>query len=294
MQRRLEAAAETFIEAGNGYAVDFAKPAGEAALTPPDSVSWRVFKNPLTLFVGGVAAVILELAEPRVCAGVWNHTSFQQDPMRRIQRTGFAAMVTVYGARSDAEAMIAQVRRMHARVQGVTSAGQAYRADDPELLTWVHATASFGFLEAYAAYAQPLTLEERDRFIEEGELSARLYGTPDVPRSQRAMDALLATTEPLLEPSVALNEFLSIMRRTPVLPAPLHYLQGMLVRAAVELLPAALRDRLQLGGRWDLSPWQRNTVRRLGFLSDRVVLQSAPAAQACLRLGLPVDFLYAR
>jgi uncharacterized protein (DUF2236 family) len=32
----------------------------------PDSVSRCVFKNPLPLFIGGVAAVILELAEPRV------------------------------------------------------------------------------------------------------------------------------------------------------------------------------------------------------------------------------------
>ncbi|HZD91621.1 MAG TPA: oxygenase MpaB family protein, partial [Pseudolabrys sp.] len=56
--------------------VDFGKPAGEAALVPPRSVSWRVFKNPVALFVGGVAAVILELAEPHVRAGVWQFTGF--------------------------------------------------------------------------------------------------------------------------------------------------------------------------------------------------------------------------
>jgi uncharacterized protein (DUF2236 family) len=44
--------------------VDFRIPVGEPALVPADSVSWRVFKNPVALFVGGVAAVLLELAEP--------------------------------------------------------------------------------------------------------------------------------------------------------------------------------------------------------------------------------------
>ena len=47
--------------------VDFRQPAGEAA---SDSVSWQVFKNPVSLFIGGVTTVLLELAEPRVRSGV--------------------------------------------------------------------------------------------------------------------------------------------------------------------------------------------------------------------------------
>ena len=49
-----------------GPRVDFEQPAGEPALVGPDSVSWQVFRNPVALFVGGIAAVLLELAEPRV------------------------------------------------------------------------------------------------------------------------------------------------------------------------------------------------------------------------------------
>src|SRR6202040_1559136 len=98
----------------------------------PNSVSWRVFKNPLSLFIGGVTAVIMELAEPRVRTGVWEHTSFRVDPIRRLRRRGFAAMVTIYGARSTAEAMIARVRRMHDMVAGTTPSGEPYCANDPE------------------------------------------------------------------------------------------------------------------------------------------------------------------
>jgi hypothetical protein len=83
-------------------------------------VSWRVFKNPLSLFIGGVTAVIMELAEPRVRTGIWEHTTFRVDPIRRLRRTGLAAMVTVYGARSTAEPMIARIRPMHEMVAGTT------------------------------------------------------------------------------------------------------------------------------------------------------------------------------
>src|SRR6266481_6382847 len=102
----LEAATRALFDLGDQFSADFLRPAGEAALVSPDSVSWRVFKNPLSLFIGGVATVILELAEPRVRTGVWEHTTFRVDPMRRLRRTGLAAMVTIYAARSIAEAMI--------------------------------------------------------------------------------------------------------------------------------------------------------------------------------------------
>src|SRR5215469_4235648 len=150
-----------------GYAVDFTRPVREPALVPPGSLSWQVFKNPVVLFVGGIAAVILELAEPRVRSGVWEHTTFRTDPLSRMQRTGLAAMVTVYGARSVAEKMILGVRRMHERVRGTTPGGEPYHANDPELLNWVQATAAFGFLEAYARFVRPLRRGEQDQFYGE-------------------------------------------------------------------------------------------------------------------------------
>ena len=67
----LEVATRALFHLGDQSSTDFLRPAGEAALVSPDSVSWRVFKNPLSLFIGGVAAVIMELAEPRVRTGVW-------------------------------------------------------------------------------------------------------------------------------------------------------------------------------------------------------------------------------
>ena len=41
---------------------NFREPAGESAMLPPDSISWRVFRNPVTMYIGGVAAVLLELS----------------------------------------------------------------------------------------------------------------------------------------------------------------------------------------------------------------------------------------
>lgn len=271
---------------------DFGSPPGEPSLVSPDSVAWRVFKNPLSLYIGGVAAVILELAEPRVRTGVWEHTTFRSDPLRRLRRTGLAAMITVYGPRSGAERMIAGVTRRHAKVKGQTPEGVAYRALEPELMDWVQATASFGFLRAYHRFVKPLSRVERDDFYAEGRPAARLYGAPGAPTSEDALDALFTKMDPKLEPSPILFEFLDIMRNTLSLPRPLGTLQRRMVRAAIELVPDRLRSRLGLGELYALRGWERSAIRLAGRVTDRVPITSAPPARACARLGLPANHLY--
>jgi uncharacterized protein (DUF2236 family) len=292
IERRVDAAARALLQPEDGPAVDFTQPRGEAALVAPDSVSWRVFKNPVSLFIGGVAAVILELAEPSVRTGVWEHSSFRTDPVRRLRRTGLAAMVTVYGARSTAEAMIAGIVRLHDRIAGETPSGRPYRANDVDLLTWVQATASFGFAEAYSRYVRPLGREARDRLYREGGPAARLYGALDAPTSETALHALFHAMRKRLEPSPIVFEFLDIMGDAPAFPGLLRPIQRMLVRAAVEMTSEWVRDRLGLTAAYGLRPWEKPLVREIGALSDKIIVRSSPAVQSCLRLGLPADYLY--
>ena len=292
LQRRIEALAGAYFAAPAGAGIDFGAPLGESALTAPGSVSWQVFKSPLALFAGGIAAVLLELAEPRVRTGVWHATSFRDDPARRLRSTGLAAMVTVYGPRSVAEKMIAAINRRHALIQGVTPGGIRFRADQPELLDWVHATASYGFLEAFHAYVRPLDAAQRDRFHAEGRTSALLYGAVGAPASQQQCAWMMQSMRSMLEPSPIIFEFLGIMQNAPLLPGPLRIAQGLLVRSAVELLPAWVRERLVLDRRWGLRPWERRLLQRVGAQADRLLLRNCPPVLACRRMGLPEDYLY--
>lgn len=267
-----------------GMAFDFSQPAGEPALAPADGISWQLFANPVSLFVGGVAAVLLELAEPSVRSGVWNHSNFQREPGLRLRRTGFAAMMTVYGPRSAAEKLIAQVVRMHGHVRGTTPGGLAYHANDPRLLDWVQATAVFGFAEAYHRYVRPLSAAEKDAAFAEGQPSARLYGATGLPSSWAGWEALLAATAPGLEGSRILGEFLEIMTGAPILPAPLRPLQRLLVRAAVELIPEPVRSLPQLRGR-GLRPGEATLVRTLARSAALLPLGDTPPLQAARRLA---------
>lgn len=292
MQLRLETTSSALLQPPQGRKIDFGRPRGEAALLAPDSVSWRIFKNPISLIVGGIAAVILELAEPAVRTGVWEHSTFLKDPMGRLRRTGLAAMVTVYGARSVAEPMIEGVIRMHARVKGETPEGEAFSANDGRLLSWVHATASFGFAEAYSRYVARLSQKDFDSLYREGAPVSRLYGALDAPRSAVELQKLFDSMRGRLEPSAIVFEFLRIMRETAAFPGPLRWMQPMLIRAAVQMIPDWIRESLGLTGFYGLRSRERILVNLAGAVSDRIVLRLCPAVQSCHRLGLPTAYLY--
>lgn len=272
--------------------IDFARPHGAAALFAAESVSWRVYKNPISLFIGGVAAVLLELAEPRVRSGVWGHSIFPTDPMTRIRRTGLVTNVTLYAPAAVARQVIRGVVRMHDKVNGTTPGGLPYSANDPVLLDWVQATASYGFIEAYSTYAHPLTRAERDQAYAESQAAAELFGATGAPRSVDDREAQFEAMRPFLEPHPIVGEFLGIMTTRIGLPGPLRPLQRLLVRAGVDLLPDWVIERLALGDAWRLGPRERRLVRALGAGADRIPLPGTPAWQAARRVGLPIRRLY--
>jgi uncharacterized protein (DUF2236 family) len=274
------------------FQFDFSKPEGAPALLAPTSVQWRVFRNPIALGVGGVAAVLLEFADARIRSGVWDHSIYKVDPIGRSKRTGMAAMVGVYGPAPAARSLIAGITRMHAKVGGETPDGRAYRALEPELLNWVHATAAYGFLKAYCRFVRPLSQADQDRFFAEGEPVAKLYGVTKTVSSEADFTAMMEALLPGFEPHPINLEFLEIIqsgRAAPTVPRVLH---RALARGAVAILPPVVRARLGLGAEWDLGWADAAALKLMGRLADRRHDTSSPAWQAALRLGLPGDFAW--
>ncbi|MBK6800602.1 oxygenase MpaB family protein [Novosphingobium sp.] len=279
---------ETYL----GKAINFASPAGEPALLAPDSVQWRIYKNQIALGIGGIAAVLLEFAEPRIRSGVWDHSTYKADPIGRSRRTGTVALLACYGPASLAKQVIAGVTRMHARVTGETPAGEAYKALDPVLLDWVAATAAYGFLTAYDRFVAPLPQADQDRFLRDSEAVGSQFGARRTPQSVDDFMAMLEELEPRFEPHPILFEFLDIIESGTAAPSIPRFLHRAVARAAVSLLPPRVRARLELGSHYDLRLTDRLALKLAGRMADRKFDPASPPAQACTRLGLPADFLY--
>jgi hypothetical protein len=86
----------------------------------------------------------------------------------RLRNTARFIAVTTYGARDEAEAAIARVRRIHDHVNGTLPDGTPYDANDPRLLAFVHLAGSAMFLAGYRRFADPaMPLAERDAYWRE-------------------------------------------------------------------------------------------------------------------------------
>jgi uncharacterized protein (DUF2236 family) len=150
----------------------------DPGLFGPDSVTWRVHADPL-LALGGLRALLLQAVHPLAMAGVSAHSDFRADPWGRLFRTAQYVGTVSYGTTTEARQAAARVRGVHRRVRGIDPVtGLAYRASDPELLTWVHVTEVDSFLTTARRGGLSLTGEEADRYVAEQAGSGALLGVP--------------------------------------------------------------------------------------------------------------------
>jgi uncharacterized protein (DUF2236 family) len=224
----------------------------------PESMVRRLGNSPVTPFLGGGAAVLLQVAHPLVACGVVEHSGYDRDLWRRLAGTLRALYLITFGDREEAERAGAAVQAVHAHVQGRTREqlgpyppGTRYSASDPELMLWVQATLVHSSLAAYERFVQPLTRDERERYHEEMNLVARLFGTPAeiLPRSycefcayfdSQVQGGTITVTPPA-------REVAGVILAAP-LPAPLRLLAPAHRLATARILPATLRN--QYGLRW--------------------------------------------
>lgn len=267
-----------------GMDIDFTQPTGAEALISQDGVSWEVFANPLSLYIGGIVAVLLELAEPSVGSGVWDHSSFKTDTYGRLQRTGHAAMIAVFAPKQDAARMIARVVKMHEQVKGINYLGEPYYANDPQLLNWVQATAFFGFSTAFDHYIRPLNPQEKDLVFIEGQASARLFGATNTPHSWQEWEQFLQRMQPRLQDSQIVHDFVEVMQHADILPKPFKWIQKLMIKAAVEISPPHIQNFPSLKG-LRLNPAEKILLKSLAITTKLLPLDFMPPAQARRRMN---------
>ncbi len=212
----------------------------------PDDPIWRVYDDTAT-FVGAIRALLLQSLHPTAMIAVSRHSGFRGDTWGRLQRTSHFLATTTFGTIEAAERSVAQVRSMHTRVSGVTADGASYRADDPDLLAWVHLAQVDSFLASHQAFGRaPLTAAEADRYVAQTSVVARKLGVVHPPQTAAEMRAGLAAYRDCLRFTDEAREAADLLLRDPPLPGLSRVGYGMLAAGAVSTLPAWARATLRL------------------------------------------------
>ncbi|MFJ3978154.1 oxygenase MpaB family protein [Streptomyces sp. NPDC090021] len=213
----------------------------------PDRPVRRVHGD-ASMFVGGLAALLLQSLHPVAMAAVAAHSGYRGDPWGRLHRTSTFLAVTTFGTSADAEAAVARVRAVHSRVRGRTADGVPYRADDPELLGWVHVAEVDCFLRAHQRYGRhPLDPAGCDAYLADTARVARALGADRPPRDVRELAARMAGYRPALRPTEASRDTARFLLTDPPLPGAARLPYALLAAAAVDLLPVWARTAVTAG-----------------------------------------------
>lgn len=214
----------------------------EDGLFGPGSMAWKVHGDVTSMMVGGIAALLLQMLHPAVLGGVWDHSNFRKDLHGRLRRTARFIALTTYGSRAEAEQAIARVRQVHGRVRGTLPDGQAYSADDPELLVWVHATETVCFLDAWRRFANPaMPAADQDRYFAEMATVGRALGAADVPTTRAETLSLIERMRPQLRADARSREVSQLILNQRHDSLAMLPVQQLTVQSAIDLLPAWAR-----------------------------------------------------
>ena len=259
------------------------RPVPPPGLFAPDGVAWRINREALVL-AGGTCALLMQLAHPAVAAGVAEHSTFEADPFARLRRTLKASYAVAFGTGPRAERAIGRINAIHELVSGtVPESGDTYRATDPALVLWVHATLADTALRVYERFIAPLSRAEADAYHRETAAVVVRFGVPEgmIPDTLLGLRTWMAGRIASGEVRVSDTARTLLPRVLYPTPAPrLVWDAAHLVSLSV--LPAELRH--QYGIRW---PARREAgVRRLAAVTRQVwpllpvSLRHVPAARA--------------
>lgn len=207
------------------------------ALFPTDSVAWRVNGDIVTMMIGGVSGLLLQMLHPAVLAGVWDHSDFRADMHGRLRRTAKFIAVTTYDHASKGQAVIDKVRRIHDKLGGTLPDGTAYRVSDPALLAWVHVTETISFLDSWVRYAEPsMSAADQDAYFAEMARVGRALGADPVPTDRAGALALIQSMRPQLKADDRTREVAALVMRQKVGGLAEDFAAEIVMKAGADLL----------------------------------------------------------
>lgn len=218
----------------------------DEALFERDSPIRMVHSNVVSMMVGGIRGLLLQLLHPHALQGVLDHSNFRADMHGRLRRTARFVAVTTFAHRDKAVAAIERVNRIHRAVTGTLPDGTPYSAQEPKVLAWVHVVEATSFLAAYLRYVDPaMPGAAQDEYFRQFAIIARALGADPVPESRAEANRAIEALRGELATSAAAREVANLVLTERPENAPV-FVQRSIATAAVDLLPPYSRTMLGL------------------------------------------------
>lgn len=256
----------------------------------PGSVAWRLTAD-LSAPIAGLRSLIIQALHPLAMAGVDQHSDWRRDPVGRFTSTSMYVLTVTYGDKSSARRSASVVRKIHQHVHGTdTVTGKPYRADDPDLLAWVHAVQVDSTLRAARLFGARVSDADADAYVAEMTAAARLIGMPDglAPATVAELDAYLAAVRPALLRTQAAADTAAFLLDPPGMDPEVADLWGEIREGVLVSLPVWATDIYGFDRQPELAPERREEIRQVLGVLDALTLGEPGVLEARQRIELRV------
>ena len=213
------------------------------------------------MYIGGIRALLLQSLHPLAMAAVDDFSDYRTNVWGRLARTATFIATTTFGTADHAQEAVDIVKAVHVRVSGTAPDGRPYRADDPDLLRWVHTAEIDSFRTAHRLFGRDrLDDAGYDTYVAQAATVADRLGARNPPTSTTGLAQTLQDFRGELSGTPAAREVATFIRDAPV-PSAVQPGYRAMVRAAVATLPRWAREPLGLPDRPRLD---RSVHRRTG------------------------------
>ena len=215
----------------------------DGGLFGPGSIVWRVHRD-RSFQLAAIRSLMVQALHPLAMAGVAQHSDWKRDPFGRLAATGGYILTVTYGDTAAAECAAARVRSVHTHVRGTDAVtGLEYRAEDPELLLWVHAGMVDSIVHVVQRYGRSLDAADADRYVAEMAHFAEIIGVPAarVPASVAALREYIESIQSL-QATPAAHDAMAIVLDPPGLDDDTRELWHDLGQVAIGTLPGWARS----------------------------------------------------
>lgn len=228
-------------------------------LFSPQDAPWIVHGDLATL-IGGIRALLVQALHPGSLAGVADHSRYEQDPLGRLAGTTKWLTVTTFGSLEAIAHEAKRVNAMHTKVTGtfVDANGELseYRAQNIDLLLWVHSAFTDSFLATHLAYSKKPIPGGADAYVALWSKSVEPLGLSKCPMSYAQLQDTFNQFSDSGKLTVT-DKTLSVIGfiKHPPLSRAARIVYALLFQAALVTLPKHFQDQLQL------RPWPQRIVK---------------------------------
>ncbi|WP_227718650.1 oxygenase MpaB family protein [Micrococcus sp. FDAARGOS_333] len=199
------------------------------------------------MLAGAGAAILLQVADHRVGAGVAAHSRFTEDPIARLRHTlQYICVAVLPEAQFARRKVLGHVHRAHAPVRGLDAQGRAYSAFDPDAQLWVAATLHWAGEQVRHRVWGTLPADQAERMYREYASLATSLGVAQErwPADRTAFDAYWDTHMAGLQITPEVRDIAADLFSGQGLSPPLRAALPLARLLTAGLLPASVRAGL--------------------------------------------------